>query len=96
MGGKYLDDADKFTKGEPVTVKWAFDGRIKKENIDDAIAEILAQFAEKPNLKAGFLGQLKMDGLNPKNAEHKTAIDKFFEEEGDFETVLTMVLKLEY
>lgn len=90
-----IDAIVAFKKNEPVTVKWAFDGRIKEENIDEAIEAIKTQFITKPNFKVGFFEQLSLDELNPTNMAHEAAI-KAFIEDGELEQILTLVLKLEY
>lgn len=80
-------------KGEPITVKWVFDGRVKEDNIDDAIDAILDKFQTSNTFREGFLMQLNARGLNIHEPADKREIDIFFESQ--LPNVLAAVLKIE-
>lgn len=80
-------------KGEPITVKWVFDGRVKEDNIDDAIDAILDKLQTSNTFREGFLMQLNARGLNIHEPADKREIDIFFESQ--LPNVLAAVLKIE-
>ncbi len=82
--------------GDPITVKWAFDGRIKEENLDSAINAILEKFQTSPTFRNGFLQQLQMPGLNAHKSSDGEAIRRFFSSrpDGELRQILAEVLKM--